>query len=445
MRFIMMYSARTKRIACVLGILLVFAPGLRAQQADHHPITLADALAIAKKQNVEVMVARLQALESKQATRIARSALLPQANLGLQTLVTRFDLQSISGGDRVTALGPYQVIQGGPGFSQVLFDMGAVRRLQGAQQAETTTQNNEKTTEQTVERAVIAQYLTIDRASAELDRANAREAIAQRLETEAEHLQAAGVGTSIDTLRARYELEAERQRVIDAQAAHKIARQRLVELLELPPDQDIETGSLTNIPNVEPVSPADIETALHDRPEEAAAKSEVKRADLQKKGAFAQHVPTLQFSGFYDQQGRTWGGMIPAYTYQVTANLPIFTSGRIRAENKNAEYEKQRAVETQHGIESAISYQVVAARTNLDASRNALEVAKRATALAHEELIQADHRFSVGVANNIELVTAQQSLAAADASEISSDYLYWEATADLYRALGKIDQFGAQP
>src|SRR5260370_3456630 len=228
------------------------------------------------------MVARLQALESKQATRIARSALLTQANLGLQTFVTRFDLQSISGGDRVTALGPYQVIQGGPGFSQVLFDMGAVRRLQGAQQAETTTQNNEKTTEQTVERAVIAQYLTIDRANAELDRANAREAIAQRLETEAEHLQAAGVGTSIDTLRARYELEAERQRVIDAQAAYKIARQRLIELLELSPDEEIETAPLTNITNGEPASRADIETALHNRPQEAAARSEVSQAETRK-------------------------------------------------------------------------------------------------------------------------------------------------------------------
>jgi outer membrane protein TolC len=153
----------------------------------------------------------------------------------------------------------------------------------------------------------------------------------------------------------------------------------------------------------------------------------------------------VQFSASYDQQGRTFGGTIPAYTYQVTANLPIFTSGRIRAENKNAEYEKERALETQHGIESAISYQVVAARTNLDASRNALAVAKRATGLAHEELIQAEHRFNVGVANNIELVTAQQSLTAADANEIASDYLYREATVDLYRALGKIEDFGARP
>jgi outer membrane protein TolC len=441
----MKYSARTKRIAFALGILLVFAPGLLAQPADHHPLSLAEALAIAKKQNVEVMVARLQVLESRQATHIARSALLPQANLEFQTFVTRFDVQSISGGDKVTALGPYQVLQGGPAFSQVLFDLGAVRRLQTARQSETTTQNNEKTTEQTVEQGVITQYLTIDRASAELDRANAREAIAQRLETEAEHLQAAGVGTSIDTLRARYELEAERQRVIDAQAAYKIARQRLIELLELPPDEEIKTAPLTNITNVEPASPADIERALHDRPEEAAAKSEVRRAELQKKAAFAQHFPTVQFSGSYDQQGRTFGGMIPAYTYQVTANLPIFTGGRIRAENKNAEYEKERALETQHGIESAISYQVVAARTNLDASRNALEVAKIATALAHEELIQAEHRFNVGVANNIELVTAQQSLTAADANEIASDYLYRQATVDTYRALGKIEEFGAQP
>jgi outer membrane protein TolC len=42
-------------------------------------------------------------------------------------------------------------------------------------------------------------------------------------------------------------------------------------------------------------------------------------------------------------------------------------------------------------------------------------------------------------------VTAQQSLATADASEIASDYLYRQATVDLYRALGKVEEFGAQP
>jgi outer membrane protein TolC len=137
--------------------------------------------------------------------------------------------------------------------------------------------------------------------------------------------------------------------------------------------------------------------------------------------------------------------MIPAYTYQATATLPIFTSGRIQAEIRNADLEKRRAIETQRGVEAAISYQVVAAKTNLTASRSALAVAQRATALAHEELVQAEHRFNVGVANNIELVTAQQSLATADASEIASDYLYRQATVDLYRALGRVEEFGVQP
>ncbi len=201
---------------------------------------------------------------------------------------------------------------------------------------------------------------------------------------------------------------------------------------------------LASMPTIE-AARTEIEMALRDRPEEAAAKSEVQRAEFQKKAASAQRLPVVQFTGYWQQQGRTWGGMIPAYTYQGTVTLPLFTSGRIRAEIQTADLEKRRALETQRGIESAISYEVVAARTNLDASRNALEVAKRATALAREELVQAEHRFNVGVANNIELVTAQQSLAAADASEIASDYLYREATVDLYRALGRIQDFGAQP
>jgi outer membrane protein TolC len=431
-----------KRIAFALTTLFAFVPALLAQEADHHALTLAEALAIAKKQNIDVMVARLRVLESKQASNVAKAALLPQASLGLQSLVTRFNEQSITGGDRVAAIGPYQVVQGGPAFSQVVFDLGAVRRLQVSRQAETTTRDNEMTVEQTVEHGVIVQYLRIARAAAELDRANARMALAQRLETEAEHLQAAGVGTSIDTLRAKYDLEAERHQVIDADAAHKIAKQRLVELLELRADKEIDIVPLASMPTIE-ADPAEVEMALRDRPEEAAAKSEIQRAEVQKKAASSQRLPVVQFAGFWQQQGRTWGGMIPAYTYQGTVTLPLFTSGRIRAEIQTADLEKRRALETQRGLESAISYEVVAARTNLDASRNALEVAKRATALAREELVQAEHRFNIGVANNIELVTAQQSLAAADASEIASDYLYREATVDLYRALGRIQDFRA--
>jgi outer membrane protein TolC len=265
-------------------------------------ISLAEALAIAKKQNVDVMVARLRVLESKEATHVSKAVLLPQVNLGVQNYVTRFNLQSISGGDQVTALGPYQVTQGGPSFSQVLFDLGAVRRLQATKQAETTTLSNEKTVEQTVERGVIAQFLTIARAGAELDRANARLALAQRLETEAEHLQMAGVGTSIDTLRARYELEAEHHQVIDAEAAQEIAKEQLIELLQLPPDKDIEIDPLTNIANVEPASSTDIEMALQDRPEGPAAKSEVRKAELQKKLLPPNICPSCNFRDFGDSK-----------------------------------------------------------------------------------------------------------------------------------------------
>jgi outer membrane protein TolC len=306
----MMYLAKTTCMAFALGAMVIYAPDLFAQETEQHSLSLAEALAIAKKQNVDVMVARLRVLESKEATHVSKAVLLPQVNLGVQNYVTRFNLQSITGGDQVTALGPYQVTQGGPSFTQVLFDLGAVRRLQATKQAETTNLSNEKTVAQTVERGVIAQYLTIARAGAELDRANARLALAQRLETEAEHLQTAGVGTSIDTLRARYELEAEHHQVIDAEAAQKIAKQQLIELLQLPPDKDIEVVPLTNIANVEPASSTDIEMALRDRPEEAAAKSEVRKAELQKQAAVAQHLPVLQFSGLWEQQGRTWGGMI---------------------------------------------------------------------------------------------------------------------------------------
>jgi len=93
----MMRLPHIKRIAFALTTFFVFVPALLAQEADHHALTLAEALAIAKKQNVDVMVAKLRVLESKQASNVAKAALLPQASLGLQNLVTRFNDRPLPG------------------------------------------------------------------------------------------------------------------------------------------------------------------------------------------------------------------------------------------------------------------------------------------------------------------------------------------------------------
>ena len=66
--------------------------------------------------------------------------------------------------------------------------------------------------------------------------------------------------------------------------------------------------------------------------------------------------------------------------------------------------------------------QVAVSRDNLD--------------LANQTLVQARDRFAAGVTDNIEVVQAQESVANADQSLISSIYLHNLAKVSLARAMG---------
>jgi outer membrane protein TolC len=70
-------------------------------------------------------------------------------------------------------------------------------------------------------------------------------------------------------------------------------------------------------------------------------------------------------------------------------------------------------------------------------------VARRTLELAQAELEQARHRFEAGVADNIELVTAQEELARAEEGSLDAAYRLDQAWADLAHAKGDLQsRFG---
>ena len=64
--------------------------------------------------------------------------------------------------------------------------------------------------------------------------------------------------------------------------------------------------------------------------------------------------------------------------------------------------------------------------------------------LAQQEVEQARDRFQAGVANNIEVVTAQDELARANDNQISVLYRYNQARADLARSVGQMESLYAK-
>jgi outer membrane protein TolC len=73
-----------------------------------------------------------------------------------------------------------------------------------------------------------------------------------------------------------------------------------------------------------------------------------------------------------------------------------------------------------------------------------VDVANQAVGLANEEVMQARDRFQAGVANNIEVISAQDALARANDNQIVALYRYNQSRADLARATGQMEAIYAK-
>jgi outer membrane protein TolC len=67
-----------------------------------------------------------------------------------------------------------------------------------------------------------------------------------------------------------------------------------------------------------------------------------------------------------------------------------------------------------------------------------LELSTEALRLSTRELTESRNRFAAGVTTNIEVITAQTSLAQATDTQIGAMYDLQQAKADLSRARGRI-------
>ncbi len=119
--------------------------------------------------------------------------------------------------------------------------------------------------------------------------------------------------------------------------------------------------------------------------------------------------------------------------------MPVFTGGRIRAEITRADLELKKIVQQREDLRNQIALEVKTALAQLQAARNEVDVANLGVQLANEEVSQARDRFEAGVANNVEVIQAQDALARANDNQIAALYRYNQSRADLARAVGQME------
>ncbi|GAC1669625.1 MAG: hypothetical protein NVS9B4_25680 [Candidatus Acidiferrum sp.] len=407
-------------------------------------LTLDQAVALVLKQNTTAKIAVLQVAESAQDKAIARAELLPQAQLSASDAVRRSNLEANFGRPFPgfpQHIGPFGVFQAGPSFSIPVLDLTLWRRYQAARETANASAASSLSTREQVILLVVSQYIGTLRAVATVQSAGSRVQLAQALYDQAADLQKEGVGTGIDTLRANVELQNEKQRVLVAQTDRDNSLYALSRLLNLDPRQMIELDdSLSFFDTPQPEVEQTIEQALAERPEWKALQAQVKAATALKREAWDSRLPALRADGEWAYQGTRFNNGIPTYNYELALSMPLFTGGRIHAQTIRADLEIKRLQQQLDDLRNQIALDVKTALLNLNSARNEVQVANLGVQLSKEEVDQARDRFNAGVANNIEVIQAQDSLARANDNQIAALYRFNQSRADLAKSVGQMEK-----
>ena len=117
-----------------------------------------------------------------------------------------------------------------------------------------------------------------------------------------------------------------------------------------------------------------------------------------------------------------------------------FRGGKVHSDVLEAEAQLRQARSQLGDLRGRIDYEVRASLLDLNAAAEQVEVARSSVELAEEALAQSQDRFTAGVADNLEVVQAQESVAAAHESYIQSLYAHNLAKVELARAIGDAEQ-----
>ena len=411
--------------------------------SDVLDLTIEDALDRGLKYNLGLFLAARVTEQSSAARLRALSDLLPVVNGSFTEEDQKLNLKQFgfTFPGIPTSVGPFGISDLRATGSWTVLDFHSINNIQAASQNVKAAQFTYRDARDTVVLAVGANYLLTIAQESRVTATEAELQTARALFQLAEDQEKAGLAPNIDTLRARVQLQAEREVVIQAQNDLEKQRIALARVIGLPVRQKFR---LINRVPYHPLPEMEIETAyaqaLQTRPDYQAALASLRAAQLSREAAWKQRLPSIGLAGEYGVLGTTPDSMSPNWSAAATLRIPIFEGGKVEADVRQADaILKQRQAQVDN-LSGRIEQDVQDALLDLNAAAQQVEVAKLGLDLAQQALGQSQDRFGAGVTNNVEVIQAQQQLAAANEQYIASLYAHNIAKVLLARAIGNAEQ-----
>ncbi len=389
-----------------------------------------------------VEIAGLREDESRARVTQARSGLLPNislagswANRTVNPKALGFSFAGVP-----SLIGPFDVVDGRVQLQQTIFDFSNLKRVSAAKSQVTAAAAEGSATEEASAQTVAVAYARATRAQAVVGARRADSALAAELVTLAIAQQQAGVSASIDVTRSRVQLSESAGRLILAQSQLERARLDLARALGLDTATPIELTDTLSVELGAAVVPADRDSAVAQaiamRPDLAAELARGNAARTAASAISAERLPRLGLAADYGLSGNQFPDAVSTRALAVQVTLPVLDGWR--REGRLAE---QKAVARQSDVRARDLRQQLAADVDgalLDLRSAAAQqmISRERLQLAADEVSQARQRFEAGVAGNIEVINAQESLVRAREADIDARFAALAARIALARSVG---------
>jgi outer membrane protein TolC len=393
---------------------------------------------LALKQNLSVRVASTQ-VEELEGTRERRGAsLLPHVNGNALANRENIDLRAmgISFPTIPAVVGPFAHYDFRLSASQSLIDRHSYHNWKASERQEEAAKLNYQDARDLVIRQAAGLYLDAQASAAEAAAAESRVTTSQTLEKLARDQHDQGLATAVDVVRAQVQLARDQQNLLVARNTYQTSLLVLAHYLGLSPGAPLDLAEPLKFHHVESTD-ADqaFHSALEARSDYAALLKQRESLVEQLKASRARYLPTLSVNGDYGAIGRKFDSM--AGTGEIQGTLTVTLFDRDRAGEKTELQSQLKRLNAQiDDLNREIEQELRKAVLDLESTENQVTVTEAALHLAERELSLAQDRFRNGVTDNIEVVTAQASLASAQDDRVMALARHADAVMALVRSLG---------
>ncbi|MHC0066535.1 TolC family protein [Nostoc sp. UIC 10890] len=412
---------------------------------ENQPITLAQALELARRNNRDLQVTILELERNRSALKEAQAALLP--TLDVSTDITR----SQSAGSQLSSelqeqqTGIASPDEAGTSFSGQaqlsynIYTSGRVRAsVRAAEEQVRFSELAVETQSEIIRLNVATDYYNLQQADEQVRIAQSAVQNSEASLRDAEALERAGVGTRFDVLRSQVNLANAQQDLTNARSQQTISRRQLATRISLPQAVNISAADPVQLAGLwNPSLEQSIVLAFQNRPELQQQLAQRNISEQQRRQALGEIGPQVSLVASYNLLDQFDDGVsvTDGYSLGVRASLNLYDGGAARARAAQSKVNIAIA-ETQFAEQrNQIRFQVEQAYSTQQSSLENVQTANTALEQAREALRLARLRFQAGVGTQTDVINSENDLTRAEGNRVTAILDYNRALAQLQRSV----------